>query len=373
MPKIQKIDLEKQIEGQALNRDSHQGWVKYGRKNDYPNLLLNLYGQSPTHAACINFAVKAIVGEGIDFGKSDVDIQPNEKQTWNELIEYISQDFILYGSFAIQVIRNNDGKTYSFYHLPFEQVRNEPYDAEGNINGYYVCPDWSNTSKYPPVRYEAFTSEENIEKGKVYLYVYHTYSPLSTYGYPTPKYISGLKAIQSEIQYINYDQKTTQNNFVPSGMLILDDPETDEERVSILNNVKAMFQGSDNASAVMISFRRNIEETKPEWIPFSANISNVNIYESANNRTVNRILAAHQINDASLVGLPSQGSTGFNSEGAMLETAFNIYNRVVGNGNRQVIIGALNKMFAMQGIDAEVVMKPMTFDITNEQKQEDKE
>lgn len=356
------LKLEKQIQGQAITKDSALGWVKWGKDNDYPLQLLNLYSQSPTHAACVNFAVQSIIGDGIDYSKSNLSLNPNPDYNWEVFVKNISLDYVLLGSFAIEIILNNDGSSYSFYHFPMEKVRCVPFDEDGNIGGYYICTDWTNVNKYKPQYIKKF-DRDNVKRGEVYLYVYSEYSPLTDY-YSSPRYISAVKAIQSEIEYITFDDKTTRNNFVPTGMLVMPEVETDEERAAVVRNIQQMFTSSDNANSIMISFRSNVEDVIPQFVPFASNEVNVNIYDSANTRTINRILTAHQVNDRQLIGMPSEGS-GFNSEGALLETAYNVYNRVVGNSNRNVIVKTLNYIFDIAGLETEIVFKPLVFDINN--------
>lgn len=144
-------------------------------------------------------------------------------------------------------------------------------------------------------------------------------------------------------------------------MLVLNEVETDEQRQAILNNITNTFQGSNNANSVLVTFKNNVDEQKPEFIPFAANSGNINLYASANERTVSRILAAHQIPNASLVGMPDIGATGFASEADKLETAYQLYNKLTGNANRMAVIRTLNQMFKMNGIDTEIVMKPLSF------------
>jgi hypothetical protein len=357
--------LEKQIEGSAITRKNALGWVNYGIRNNYPNLLLDLYNQSPTHRACINFGVQSIVGNGVDYDAMQIDgtqVIPNYAESWDDLIKNISLDFLIYGSYAIQIIRNKDGKTFSFWHMPLDKVRWSEYDEDGQITSYWICNDWTATGQNPPFEIQAFDMRDDseIKNGKPYLYVYRQYSPAMTY-YTQPHYQAGIKAIQSEIEYVNYDLKTTVNGFVPSGMLVLNEVETDEQRQAIIKNVTQMFQGSENANSVMITFRNNVDENKPEFVPFSANQGNINLYASANERTVSRILASHQIPNASLVGMPDIGQTGFASEADKLETAYQLYNKLTGNSNRMAVVRTLNQMFKMNGVDTEIVMKPLSF------------
>ena len=358
-------NLEKQIEGSAVTKRNALGWVNWGIKNNYPNILLDLYNQSPTHRSAINFAVQSILGNGVDFEQMQLngdEVVPNYSQTWDEVIKSLAMDYILYGSYAIQVIMNKDGKTYSFWHIPLDKVRWSEYDEDGQITSYWICQDWTATGQYPPIQIDALDMREDfkIEKGKPYLYVYRTYSPTMVY-YTQPHYAAAIKAIQAEIEYCNYDLKNIVNGFTPSGVLTLPEVETDEERQAIINNVTRMFTGSENANSVMITFRSNVEDKGVEYTPFTASQGNVNVYGEANQRVINRILAAHQIPNAALIGMPDIGNSGFASEADKLEVSYQLYNKLTGNYNRMAVVRTLNQMLKMNGIDTEIIMKPLSF------------
>ena len=357
--------FEKQIDGSAVTKKSSMGWVQWGAKNNYPNLLLNLYNQSPTHRAAVNFAMMSILGNGVDFEAMQLngdEVVPNYAQTWDEVIKALALDYILYGSYAIQVIMNKDGKTYSYWHMPLDKVRWSEYDEDGQITKYWICNDWTATGQYPPFEIDALDMKDEwkLEKGKPYLYVYRTYSPAMTY-YTQPHYQAALNAIQAEIEYCNYDLKNIVNGFAPAGVLTLPEVETDEERQAIIQNVTRMFQGSENANSVFITFRNNIEDKGVEYVPFAGNQGNVNVYAEANQRVINRILEAHQIPNASLIGMPDIGNSGFSSEADKLQVSYELYNKLTGNYNRMAVIRTLNQMLKMNGIETEIVMKPLNF------------
>ena len=357
--------LEKQIEGSAITRKNALGWVNWGVRNNYPNLLLDLYNQSPTHRSAVNFAVMSILGNGVDYEQMGVngdEIVPNYSQSWDEIIKSLALDYIIYGSYAIQIIQNKDGKTFSFWHMPLDKVRWSEYDEDGQITSYWICQDWTATGQFPPFQIEAFDMRDDfkIAKGKPYLYVYRTYSPAMTY-YTQPHYQAAIKAIQSEIEYVAYDLKTIVNGFAPSGVLTLPEVETDEERQAVIKNVTKMFQGSENANSVMITFRSNIEDKGVEYVPFTNNSGHVNLYADANQRVINRILEAHQIPNAALIGHPDISNSGFASEADKLEVSYQLYNKLTGNYNRMAVIKTLNQMLKMNGVDTEIIMKPLSF------------
>lgn len=366
------VNFEKQIEGAPFTKVSMNGWVNWGARNNYPNLLLDLYQGSPTHRACINFAVQSIVGNGIDTEAMKIDgsqVVPNYYESWDDILRNVALDFCLYGSYAIQIIKNKDGKTFSYYHIPLEKVRWGEFDEDGQITTYFISNDWTSPGKYPPVAIDAFDMREDsvIKSGKPYLYVYRQYSPTQTH-YTSAHYSAGIKAIQTEIDYLNFDLKTTKNSFAPAGVLTLPEVETDEQKRAILDSVRDMFQGSNNANSVLINFRQSIEDNKVEYTPFTKNNGNVNLYDSANERTVNRIMSAHQIPSKTLIGLVN-GNSGFNSEGSFLESAYALYNTLVGNYNRNTIVKTINNMLRMNGIDTELVLRPLTFSLENKEEE----
>lgn len=359
------IKLEKQVEGAVVTKNSNMGWIKFGSMNNYPQLLLDLYQNSPTHHAAINFEVQSIISNGIDYNAMGLDgsqIFPNYQYSWDTLIRNIALDYMLYGSYAVQIIRNKGGEDFSFYHIPYEKIRCSPYDDDGVITSYWICNDWTMCSQYPPIEIEAIDmkDESAIKSGKPFIYVYKNYDPTVQY-YQSPFYAAGISAIQTEIQHINYDLKTTTNGFVSQGMLVLNEVETDEQRQAVIDNVQKLFVGSQNANSIMVAFKSNIEESKPEWVPFQSNQGNVNLYDSAWKRTQSRILSSHNIPSAALCGLPDIGVSGFQSDSQKLETAFQLYERLSGNYHRQAIVKSLNDMFKLNKIDVEIVLKPLHF------------
>ena len=368
-------NFEKQLEGAPITRNSNRGWVCWGVRNDYPQKLSELYFNSIVHKSCIDFGVTAIVGDGVDYEKMNLqqtEVMPNYTQTWDEFLRCIALDYLIYGTYAFQIIRNRDGKTFSYYHQPISTVRCSERDEDGVITSYWICKDWTATGKYPPIELPrfGFQEDEEIKSGKPYLFVYETNTPDLEY-YTTPKYVGGIKAIMTELDLIRYDLRAVKNNFSANGMLILPKLDTEEEQAKMMVELKKSFIGSDNANSLVVTFSNGSEEdmNAARFIKIDKDSNNVNLFSETNERNINRIVTAHRIPSKALIGMPMDNS-GFSNEGTLLETAFNLYNKTVATTNRNAIIQTINKMFAMNGVDAELILKPLTFidnDITNEQ------
>lgn len=363
-PSTYSIKMEKQILGTPIMRQNmSDGIINWGQRNDYPLRLDELYIGSVTHKSCIDFAVNAIVGGGVEV---DIEVpQPNYHSSWNEFIRAITFDYCLYGGFAFQIIKNKDGKTYSFFNQPFETVRMEPMDEDGVIEYCQVSADWTAKQKYPPVRIPifGFQEDEEIKQGQVYMFVYVSPNPISPY-YPIPSYIAGIKAIQAEVEYQNYDLKSIMNGFVGAGSISLPPVGSEQQKQAIINNIQSMFTGSDNANSLLVFFREDSEDTPVEFTPFSSNGGMVDLYEAANERTVNRIIESHKISSKGLIGLPIDNS-GFSDSGALMQAAYDVYNTNVASSARVVILSAINNLFALNGVEVEISLKPLSYITTS--------
>ena len=354
------INMEKQIPNAPTCRLNPQGFINWGNINDFPQMLTGLYYSSSTHKSCVDFLVTAICGESIDTDS----MMPNYGETWDSFISKLAMDLVLFGGYSFQVIMNKDGKTYSFFHEPFNNVRCGKPDEDGNISEMWVCKDWTETAKNRPFvlpRF-GFNEDERIEKGKAYLFYYSRYSVDSEY-YPLPHYYGAIKAIQTEAELLRYDLKSVLNNFSANGVVALDRIDDEKERKQVIDGIQKMFTGAENSNTVMITFKNNSEDNPVTFTPFDKDISNVNLFADNNSRTVDRILSAHRIANPTLIGLPNSG-TGFANEGALLEASFNLLNKTVINNMRKEITMTINKMFKINGVNDTIKITPLSFNLS---------
>lgn len=369
---LEVLKFEKQIANAPVTKFNAQyDIINYGVDNVYPYKLIDLYNTSVTHRACVDFSTNAIIGEGIDWEKMKINSNdmptPNYSMSWNEFIKALAFDYSLYSAFSFQIIKNRDNKTYSFFPQPVETVRLEEMDEDGVINNAYICKDWSATGKYQPIKLPifGFQEDEEIPMGQPYLVYHKQYNPVNAY-YGLPTYSSALNAIQAEAAYQTWELKNVTNNFTPTGMLTLPSVETDDERRAIIKNVQSMFGGVENTNALMITFRTNIEDKPVEFTPFTAPSTNVNLYEAANERTINRIMAGHKIPSKALIGYPAD-NTGFSNSGEYLESAYALYNVNVANNARREILDTVNTLFKLNGVELQIELKPLRYKIDDQE------
>ena len=368
-------NFEKQLEGAPICRNSNRGWVNWGQKNDYPQKLIELYFNSIVHKSCVDFIVTSIIGEGVDYEKMNAnqsELVPNYQQTWDELLRCLALDMVVYGTFSFQIIKNKDGRTYSYYHQPVSTVRWSPRDEEGNITSYWICRDWTETGKYPPIEIPrfGFQDDEVIATGKPYLFVYESYTPDLEY-YTTPKYVGGVKAIMTELELIRYDLRAVKNNFSANGFLVLPRVESEEERRDLLYNIKNSFVGADNANSLVVTFSNGDENDSnvAKFVKIDKDSNNVNLFSESNSRNIDRIVTAHRIPSKALIGMPIEGAS-LGGDGNQLNVSWNLFNKTVCSEFRNVIINTINKMLKLNGIDTEIVLKPLDFNLVDVDKKE---
>ena len=133
----------------------------------------------------------------------------------------------------------------------------------------------------------------------------------------------------------------------------------------MLKNIEATFTGSENANNLIITFRSSNEDQPVQFTPIVSNDDGVNIFADNNERNCDRILSAHRLSRG-LIGLPVDDA-GFSSEGAMLEAQYNLAQRLLINGLRTKLIRNMNNIFKMNGVDVQIELKPLIFNLQDVQ------
>lgn len=363
-----QVNLEKNIQNIPQVKSSGRGWQKFGRRDDFPYILLDLYNNSPTLRGAVGFCVSALIGNGIILD-DDTQSMPNAYEDWNSLIRKISMDYFIMGSYAIQIILNRDRKTYSFYHQDISTVRCGERDKDGLITEYYISRDFTSPNKAgnEPIAIPSFVmrpdEEYKLKAGQPYLYVLQEYTPqIDTYWLPC--WYSSIKAVQSECEYLQYDYSTACNSFLASGILSFAPSADDAERESIVQQVKDTFIGSNNSARLMVVFRNDSDNDSPvQFTKFATDQGEFDLFSTANERAISRILEGFSIPSRLLIGLPEQNA-GFSSEGQLLETALNVYQTIAGKHYRNIVLNTINNLFKMNGIDVKLEVEDIKFDIS---------
>ena len=115
-------------------------YMYYGKKNLFPQKLIELYDTSAMHHTSINAIADGIFGEGIkNFGDEFIN---SKGETLDEIFARVSLDYTLYNGYSLNVIWSKDKtKIVDIFHIPFDKVRSGKMDEEGNVNEYYYSSE----------------------------------------------------------------------------------------------------------------------------------------------------------------------------------------------------------------------------------------
>jgi hypothetical protein len=351
------------------------GYTSWGANNMFPYTVLDWYANSPTMARCIDFTVNSIMGSDIVSESDNLElINPNYKENWFDIMEKISFDLVTFGCFVVYLVKNNDDKTYSLFHLPMNQCR------IGKDKIYYN-DNWGsgmNRDKIEEIDIFNYLSDDitKVRKGKKYGIFYKEYSSMEN-TYSLPKWYAAQNAIKTEIEMIQADLFSSINGFNSPGMVVLRDTyETEEEKIEMVRAIENATKGTENMSRILISFDSNTDPSaKPfaEFIPFA--VSEKEKKDSNRNTStdsVNRILCAFGISYSNLIGIPNS-LNGLTSQADTLQAAYNLFETNIVRSFRREITGVINKFLEYNNIGTQIKIIPNSFNIADGEIQNNEE
>jgi hypothetical protein len=215
------------------------GIIGYGVNNLYPQDLKNLVGGSDSAGSCISRYIDFIEGWGFADTKF-AETKINQKgETADDLAVLISDDLANFSGFALHVNYNALGKIVEIQHIPFENCRLCEPNEEGEIAQIAVHIDWTGKTKrdnkiikvckenidYIKVFNPIFALQEIDECGGIENYkgqiLYISMAGSQTY--PLPKHDKVIPQMSAEEGLGNISNLNIRNNFLPSGLLFINE------------------------------------------------------------------------------------------------------------------------------------------------------
>lgn len=332
---------------QLVEMDGTKDYVLYGKDNQYPEYLYGLYNEVSTLKTIIEGTVDYVLGNDVRCNVKGFEREVNTKgDTMRELVRLLIRDYLIYGGYAVQVIRNKVGQVRELYYMDFRYLRsskkNEVFWYSEDFAKRYVRGN--KTVVYPKFIPEAKDVASSI------LYV----SNNKTTTYPIPRYSGSIKACEMERAIDTYHLSSIENGFGGSYIInFLNGIPTDEVKAEIEKNVNEKFCGASNAGRVLINFANGKDNAttleKLDTEDFGEK------YKAAAERAKNQIFIAFRA-IPQLFGDMS-AATGFNSQ--EFTESFKIFNRTVCKPIQQVICDSIDKIF---GYDSSISITPFSLE-----------
>ena len=332
-------------------------WISYGEDNLYPKALIELLETSAIHSTAVQSKTDAVIGEGIlDYGTMVVN---SEGETLNDVYEKIAYDKVTFNGYAINVIWNRAGKGVAeIYHLPFANVRSGKMDENDKVNEYFYSSNWTNTRKYTPNRYAAFSATDNKGENASQIFYQYDYSPSSDI-YPLPDYIGAINDIELDARISRFHNANISNGLTPSLLINMPngEPEDDQKR-KLYNDLNKSFSGEENAGRMMLTFSEG-PELKPQIETIDA--ANDDYYIILEERITSRILTAHRITSPLLVGIRTTGA-GLGSNSEEIEVAYTHFLSTVVQPIQKSINRSLMKVLSQMKVETPIQVIPSKMD-----------
>ena len=291
-------------------------YVFYGEDNLFPNHLLALYQYSSINRACLNAIMYGVKGKNMIVAEGDPNriAMANRSETVYQVFEKCVMDRVIFGGYALNIVKSNDGDIAEFYHMDFSKLRAGKEDEFTNVGSYFYSVDWRSSTfsqnKYKPIELEAFNMMPDSAPSQVMYF--KTYTPGMSY-YPAPDYLGGLTSIQLDIEVSNFHLNNMQNSMMPSvAVSFTNGVPSEEERDMIYRQLDAKYSSTNNAGKWFLFFSEN-PETAPVITPINNNASD-GWYAAMQPQIEQKIMTAHRIVNPMILGVKTAGQLGGRNE-----------------------------------------------------------
>jgi len=343
MNKITSLSFSKEYQKPVEEKDRQRGFIKWGKKNDYPFFLIELLQGSAWHQGIIKNKTYYIAGGGLETVSGDATLFLKNSFSdfdMNEIVQRMTFDFELFGAMAVIGTWNREGsKVVRWEYIAVDLIR-----MTEDERTYFVSDDWSSLQQTPEAtNFRSYPAlDENNRTGSFMLY----YKEPSKQAkgekgiYPKAPYYGGITAIQTDVDISKWHMYELQNGFKAGTLISLNSgyPETAEEERKIKEQIKGRTQSVEDAGEIIITFSNGADEA-PTVLPLNGN----NLHERylmTEKSVQQNILVAHSVVAPSLFGIAPTGS--FNAA----ETAdlFEIYKTTYVNARQKQIEWMVNYM-----------------------------
>ncbi len=337
-------------------KDRMLGFIKWGRKNDYPYFLIDLYNGSAWHQGIIKNKTYYIAGGGLEVVSGNM--QPFIENKYaefdmNEISEMLAHDYEMFGGFCAIGTWNRDGSRVAVWeHVDLDSIR-----VDESERMYYISDDWTAMQQSAEkTNLRAIPALDMTNKnGKFIIYykdpVKKTKKEKGVY--PKPPYYGGITAIQTDVDISRFHMHEIANSFKGGTMISFTDgyPETQEEAENIKAQVKGRSQSVEDAGEIVITFSDSKDKAP---IVQSLNGNDLDKrYETTENSVQQNILVAHSVVAPSLFGVAPAGSFNAAETGDLYE----IFKKTYVESRQKRLEWMINYMAELSGFVGKVKLK----------------
>lgn len=337
-------------------KDRMLGFIKWGKKNDYPYFLIDLYNGSAWHQGIIKNKTYYIAGGGLEVVSGNM--QPFIENKYaefdmNEISEMLAHDYEMFGGFCAIGTWNRDGSRVAVWeHVDLDSIR-----VDESERMYYISDDWTAMQQSAEkTNLRAIPAlDMNNKNGKFIIYYKDPVKKTKKEKgiYPKPPYYGGITAIQTDVDISRFHMHEIANSFKGGTMISFTDgyPETQEEAENIKAQVKGRSQSVEDAGEIVITFSDSKDKAP---IVQSLNGNDLDKrYETTENSVQQNILVAHSVVAPSLFGVAPAGSFNAAETGDLYE----IFKKTYVESRQKRLEWMINYMAELSGFVGKLKLK----------------
>ena len=345
-------------------RVTNRDFVEWGKGNNYPGYLLDLYNNVTTLRSIINGNIDFVTGDDVTIlplgDRFAEGIMNTRGDLITDIVRDLAKDYNLYGGFALQIIRDHNGDVAEIYYIDMRFIRS---NKENDV--FYYNEHWEKGGRKDVVIYPKFlrnldwaslTDEERDRHASSILFVKNVHTQV----YPAPMYAASVLSCEIEKAISQYHWNSLNNNFCPDIIINFNNGDPgDEIKEEIVSDLEEKFSGYQNGKRFMVSFNKDrmsavtIDAIKTD--DFSER------YKALEESCRRQIFSAFRAQPL-LFGLNSDVSTGFSTD--EFEQTFKLYNRTQIRPVQRLIADAFDRIYGSKGV---LTIKPFSLESDTEQ------
>lgn len=304
----------------VVDKKTSKKYINWGEDNKLPNYLWDNYLSCSNLQAIVNTVVDFVIGEGVDTVFSQQDFADNI-QKW-------VTDYILFGGFAVEGLRNRNG---DIAQLNYMNVMNVRVDEE--LTTAFLSNNWGSWSGKNIIELPLYKEDEKQSH-----FIYYFRGNITRNINPIPIYIASLKSVEILNNVKNFHLNNLTNGFTASSIINLNDGTIKTRELSeIKKQLEEKFTGSSNAGKFILM---NGGDKEHEATVVRLDADNFgDLYKTLTDSSENDLYVAFRINPI-LVGVNVQ--TGFSKE--EFENAFALYNSTMITPIKNIFIKHFKKL-----------------------------
>lgn len=327
-------NVEKKVSG--------KDFISWGENNGYPQFLWELYSNCATLQTIINGTSDYVCGDDVVCNVVGFDKVVNKQgETIKDIIQKVAMDYVIFGSFALQIIRNVMGGIAEIYWVDINKLRS---DEKNTV--FFYSDDWSKSmGRVKYLIYPKFSPNDNNDSS---IFYYKGNKTRSTYG--TPIWSAAVRNAMIENHITDFHLNEINNNFMSSRLISFNNGQpTDEMKLEIERNLNEKFSGAANAGRTMIAFSDS-KENAPEVISLSTD-NFAERYSSLEKRNKEQIYCAFRATPV-LFGLVTEANGFATNE---YRDSYKLYNKTVVAPIQKILVDTFDKIF---GVENSITISP---------------